>query len=316
MLSAIVQKVTGEKVIDYLTPRLFKPLGIEDPDWEIDPKGINTGGWGLRLRTEDMAKFGQLYLQKGRWNGKQLLPRKWVEEATTFKILQQPGAPDSVRSKSDWLQGYCYQFWRSRHNAFRGDGAFGQYIIVIPDKDAVIAITCETPDMQGEINLVWDYLLPSLKDKVLTANAEADATLSQKLGSLAVKLPEKGIESQLQSAISGKTCQFGTNNLNVDSLTIRFNGTDCSLKMDIRGKDYSFNFGNEGWTKGTTTLPGPNLLMRAKGYFASMPPVQVAGIYRWIEKNRLELTLRYIEALIVKLFPAHLKVIVCSSSTG
>jgi CubicO group peptidase (beta-lactamase class C family) len=90
MLSAIVQKVTGQKVIDYLTPRLFNPLGIDGMDWETDPMGINTGGWGLRIKAEDMAKFGQLYLQKGKWNGKQLLPESWVEEATSIKILQSP----------------------------------------------------------------------------------------------------------------------------------------------------------------------------------------------------------------------------------
>ncbi|HXB44686.1 MAG TPA: serine hydrolase, partial [Puia sp.] len=90
MLSAIVQKVTGQRVIDYLKPRLFVPLQIQGVDWEVDPRGINTGGWGLRIKTEDMAKFGQLYLNKGNWNGKQILPRAWVEEATTIKIEQQP----------------------------------------------------------------------------------------------------------------------------------------------------------------------------------------------------------------------------------
>ena len=79
MLSAIVQKVTGQKIIDYLKPRLFAPLGIEGPDWENDPTGINVGGWGLRVRTEDIAKFAQLYLQKGKWNGKQIIPAAWVE---------------------------------------------------------------------------------------------------------------------------------------------------------------------------------------------------------------------------------------------
>nr|MDA3821420.1 serine hydrolase [Bacteroidales bacterium] len=83
MLSAIVTKVTGEKVIDYLRPRLFEPLNIEGIDWEESPNGINSGGWGLRLKTEDMAKFGQLYLQKGKWNGKQIIPEKWIEEATS-----------------------------------------------------------------------------------------------------------------------------------------------------------------------------------------------------------------------------------------
>ena len=135
------------------------------------PRGINTGGWGLRLKTEDMAKFGQLFLQKGNWNGKQILPASWVEEASTAKIMQDPDAPQSKRDSSDWVQGYCYQMWRCRHNAYRGDGAFGQYMIVMPEQDAVIAITAETADMQEEINLVWKYLLPALQDDVLPADA-------------------------------------------------------------------------------------------------------------------------------------------------
>ncbi len=93
MLSAIVQNVTGEKVIDYLKPRLFEPLSIDGMDWEVDPRGINTGGWGLRLKTEDMAKFGQLFLQKGKWNGNEVLPASWIAEATTKKIDQAPDAP-------------------------------------------------------------------------------------------------------------------------------------------------------------------------------------------------------------------------------
>src|SRR5436190_9081392 len=101
MLSAIVQKVTGQKVVDYLKPRLFDPLGITGMDWEMDKQGINTGGWGLRLKTEDMAKFAQLFLQKGKWNGKQVLPASWVEEACTKPILQNPDAPQSKRDSSD-----------------------------------------------------------------------------------------------------------------------------------------------------------------------------------------------------------------------
>ncbi|HEY1871282.1 MAG TPA: serine hydrolase [Chitinophagaceae bacterium] len=164
MLSAIVQKVTGQKTLDYLKPRLFDPLGIQGIDWEANLQGINTGGWGLRVKTEDMAKFAELFLQKGKWNGKQILPESWVEEASTMKIMQDPNAPQSKKDSSDWLQGYCYQMWRCRHNAFRGDGAFGQFMIVMPDQDAALAITAETADMQEEINLVWQYLLPAFKD--------------------------------------------------------------------------------------------------------------------------------------------------------
>src|SRR5829696_8334198 len=82
MQSAIVQKVSGQTVLDYLRPRLFEPLGIENPTWEASPQGISAGGFGLSVRTEDIAKFGQLYLQKGNWNGKQLVPASWVAEAT------------------------------------------------------------------------------------------------------------------------------------------------------------------------------------------------------------------------------------------
>ncbi len=296
MLSAIVQKVTGEKVIDYLTPRLFRPLGIEGIDWETDPMGINTGGWGLRLRTEDMAKFGQLYLQKGKWNGKQILPAEWVDEATTFKIDQAPGAPDSVKGRSDWMQGYCYQFWRCRHNAFRGDGAFGQYIIVIPEKDAVVAITCETPDMQGELNLVWDYILPALRDQPIPEDNASETLLKQMLGSVAVKLPAKGIESNSASSLEGKTFVLGKNDTGMESFAFGFSGNDCTLRMKQNGSAYDFTFGREEWQKGKTSRPGPNLLMTEKGYERQIPKAEVAGMCRWRDTNCLELTLRYIES--------------------
>lgn len=133
MLSAIIKKVTGEKAVDYLTPRFFKPLGIEGADWETNPEGINTGGWGLRVRTEDLAKFGQFYLQKGSWNGKQLLPEKWVEEATSLKIYQNPDLSQAKRdSADDSMQGYCYQFWRARNNAYMANGAYGQFVLIMP----------------------------------------------------------------------------------------------------------------------------------------------------------------------------------------
>lgn len=167
MLSAIIQKVTGRTVLDYLTPRLFQPLGITGVSWDKSPQGINCGGWGLYLKTEDLAKMGQLFLQKGKWNGKPLLPESWIKEATTSKIASLPAGmrPENLRMKpedSDWLQGYGYQMWRCRHNGVRADGAAGQYIILLPDKDAVIVTTAKINDMQAEINLIWEHILPAL----------------------------------------------------------------------------------------------------------------------------------------------------------
>lgn len=180
MQSAIVSKVTGKTVLEYLRPRLFEPLGIEAPEWGASPQGVTVGGWGLHIRTEDIAKFGQLYLQKGQWNGKQLVPAAWVEQATSKQVSN---GSDPVK---DWDQGYGFQFWRCRHGAYRGDGAFGQVCLVLPEQDAVLAITADTKDMQGELNVVWDKLLPAFHAKPLPRDAKEQAKLKEALANLAV----------------------------------------------------------------------------------------------------------------------------------
>ena len=184
MLSAIVTKATGQSVLDFLKPRLFEPLGIENPEWGATAEGFNFGGYGLFLRTEDIAKFGQLYLQKGKWNGKQLLPEKWVEDATS-KQVDNDKAPSGMNP--DWRQGYGYQFWRCQHNAFRGDGRDGQICLVMPEQDAVIAITAKTGQMQTELDLVWEKLLPAFQKVALPANPAEQEKLKQTLAALAVR---------------------------------------------------------------------------------------------------------------------------------
>ena len=295
MLSAIVQKVTGQRVIDYLRPRLFDPLGIEGMDWEVDPGGINVGGWGLRIKTEDMAKFGQLFLQKGKWKGKQILPAAWVEEASTLKIIQHPEYSQAKRDSSDWEQGYCYQMWRCRHNAFRGDGAFGQFIIVMPDEDAVIAITAETPDMQDEINLVWQYLLPAMHKDKLPVNTSATSTLKQKLSSLALPLPAKTI-STVAAQILNKTFSIEQNEKHIQSLSFNFHDNICDVKLETDTMVYKLAFGKGMWQTGETTKHGPSLVGGAKASFVGLPPLKVDGAYRWKDEHTLELTLRYIES--------------------
>jgi CubicO group peptidase (beta-lactamase class C family) len=112
--------------------------------------------------------MGQLFLQQGEWNGKQIISKEWVAQATTSHIASLPAGarPEAIKIKpkdSDWLQGYGYQMWRCRHNAVRADGAYGQYIIIMPEQNAVVAMTANVGDMQEEINLVWKYILPALK---------------------------------------------------------------------------------------------------------------------------------------------------------
>lgn len=171
ILSAIVTKVTGESVLDYLTPRLFEPLGIAKPYWEADKYGISAGGWGLRLTTEQMARMGLLLLQKGKWGRKQLVPREWIEQMGRKHIDCAPsgikiedcearlGFPDA---ENDWRQGYGYQVWMNTAGGFRADGAGGQYILVLPEKNAVIIVTSWTGNLQRELNFIWEYICSNL----------------------------------------------------------------------------------------------------------------------------------------------------------
>ncbi len=181
-LSAIVTKVTGQTSLEFLKPRLFEPLGIESPKWDASPEGNSLGGYGLYLCTEDIAKFGQLYLQKGRWNGKQLIPEKWVEQATSKQVRNDEEGHSKIGI--DWTQGYGFQFWRCTHNAFRGDGRAGQLCVVIPDKDAVVAITADSNSFQAEMNDIWDNLYEAFADQALPADAAGQEKLKLAQASL------------------------------------------------------------------------------------------------------------------------------------
>lgn len=178
MLSAIIQKITGTTLLEYLRPRLFEPLGITDATWETCPRGINTGGFGLSVRTEDIARFGQFYLQEGVWAGQQLLPSSWIREATASQVSNAPN------ENPDWGQGYGYQFWRCRHNAYRGDGAFGQFCLILPDQDAVLAITAGTGNMQDVLDLVWEHLLPAMGPHPLHQDPALVSKLMSRLADL------------------------------------------------------------------------------------------------------------------------------------
>ena len=299
MLSAIVQQLTGEKIIDYLKPRLFEPLGIAGATWETCPRGINTGGWGLSIQTEALAKFGQLYLQKGAWHGRRIQPAAWVEEATTFKIQQPVSAkPSRPNEQNDWLQGYGYQFWRCQHNAFRGDGAFGQFTIVMPDQDAVIAITGESSNMQGELDLVWEHLLPAMKGKTLPPDRPAQARLQQTLSSLALPMPAGGVSSSgeaIASRVSGKTFKLEANDLGLQSASFAFQPGTCILTLrDVHG-EYPITCGIGRWQRGETALPGTPPRIISGGAPKRGTPSKIAASGVWRDKDTFELMLRYYE---------------------
>ncbi len=270
MLSAIVQKVTGQTVLDYLRPRLFVPLGIEQPVWDTNFQGISLGGYGLRVRTEDIAKFGQLYLQHGSWQGQQLLPASWVAMATA-RQTSNGSNPDS-----DWNQGYGFQFWRCRHNAFRGDGAFGQYCVVMPDQDTVVAINSGVRDMQAVLNAIWDKLLPALQPDALPANPDATAQLKDKLAHLEVS-PAQGaaMSSEAGKALNHKFV-FPANEQKLASLALVSSDGGKTLTLTIRmedGKEIALPCGYREWKKTRAPL--------LAGRLAEFPDEPIAGTFAW-----------------------------------
>ena len=245
MLSAIVQKATGETTQDFLQSRLFGPLGIENIVWDKSPQGVTIGGYGLHLHTEDLAKFGQLYLQKGNWEGKQLIPESYVKAATTLQIA------NGSNPKSDWDQGYCYQFWRSTHGAYRADGAFGQYCVVLPELDAVIVITSGVRNMQAVLNVVWEKLLPAFKGESLAPAPESAKTLRDRLATLVLPTVPTGKTSGAMAKVSGKTYKFPENERKIESITLQ-PGAENSVNLVMRtnGKDQPIACGNGQWIKG------------------------------------------------------------------
>jgi len=162
MLSAIITKLTGLKMIDYLRPRLFEPLGITNVSWDECPKGINLGGWGFRTSSVDMMKLGVMYLNGGYWNGKRIVSRDWVKLASSYKIS------NGVDRGDDWGSGYCYQIWRCQHNCFRGDGMCGQMLIISPDKDMILSIISEDDSFQEMCDAYWDTIFASASGNLNT----------------------------------------------------------------------------------------------------------------------------------------------------
>jgi CubicO group peptidase (beta-lactamase class C family) len=252
MLAAIVEKTTGMSLLDYLRPRLFEPLGIQNPTWEKSPDGITVGGYGLSICTEDIARFGQLYLQKGKWQGKQLVPAAWVEAATSFQT-SNGGNP-----RSDWDQGYGYQFWRCRHGAYRGDGAFGQYCIVLPEQDAVIAITGGVRNMQAVLNLVWEKLLPGLGASKLPRDEAAQEKLRQTLKNLSLRSPE-GLATlpETTGKVFGHKYLFPANARNLESIALESKRPDATtLVARFNGIEERIECGHNTWRKGQASLGG------------------------------------------------------------
>jgi len=216
MLSSIVKQVSGHNVHGYLKPRLYDQLGITGANWTENAEGVNMGASNLRIRTEDIGKLGQLYLQNGKWNGRQLISREWVGLATRKEV-------DTGKNDSSWGYGYGFQFWLNPPGGFRADGAYGQYSMVFPEKDTVVVITSESADKESTMHTVWDHLYPALTNhRTLPGNAAEYRKLRDDLKALVLPPPFLIGQSPISASLSGKTFLLDKNQFNAKAVSFRF----------------------------------------------------------------------------------------------
>lgn len=284
LLSAIVQRVTGMKVVDYLKQRIFGPLGITEVYWEESPEAINTGGWGLYLQPESLAKFGQLLLNKGKWNGVQLLSPEWVKEMGTCHVKNNHG------------DDYGFQMWMCDYpGAFRADGAYGQYIIIIPDKDMVVVITqCLTGDGGKEQNYIWNTLLPYVTEAPL--KEKHPGQLKKRCLKYELPLPKgKALSSRSKDFLS-KAFKLEENSLEWESVRFEYIGKEMFMYvMDTSGKESKMALGYKEWLTSPIGFYPPNARRTTLGSFSNVPKnFKVGAGYAWTSPEVLEVRLHFV----------------------
>ncbi|GAB4172377.1 MAG: hypothetical protein Fur005_34140 [Roseiflexaceae bacterium] len=283
MLSAIVQLKSGQTLLEYLEPRLFKPLGIRNPVWEVCPHGINVGGWGLSITTEDIACFGQCYIQGGIWQGRQVVAAEWVAAASAIQ------ASNGSNPESDWEQGYGYQFWRCRHNAYRGDGAFGQFCVIIPEHDFIFAATASVEDMQAVLNILWREVLPGLHATPRPADAAADAALANQLSTLA--LPVVSGAATPLAGIAGRRYQFSPNEQQLQAISFAPQQDRIEISIHDDQGEHLLVAGVGSWAIGTTTFDARN--PRLGGTKPPREEIPVGISAAWRSSNTLAIQIWY-----------------------
>ncbi len=285
ILSAIVTKVTGQPIQEYLASRLYKPLGITQSDWELSPEGFNLGGYGLRVSADDIARFGQLYLQKGAWEGKQILPSSYVDEATVSHISSNPG-------DGDWSQGYGYQFWRCKPGFYRGDGAFGQYCIVMPQHDAVLVVLSESTDMQKQMTMMWNALLPGIHPQALLENKNKQEELVQWIKGLALPAQLGMADTRISKSLNGKLFQLNKNQWAWNSLQINSGNKGGHLLLKGKRDTIEIPFGWNEWK-----ISGYRITNPFGNDYRSTVTSNVAATAGCTPEDTLKIRLKYTEGI-------------------
>lgn len=277
LLSAIMQRATGQRLLDYLTPRLLDPLGIVGATWRQSPDGVDAGAWGLSITTEDLAHFGQLLLQRGSWNGEQLVPADWVDQATAKQVRT-----DGRNDNPDWEQGYCFQYWRGRHDSYRGDGAFGQFAVALPELDALVVTTASTGNTQAILDLVWEHLVPAFGDSA------QPSTGTLELGGLALATPAGAAAADAAAKVARIRFDLAPNAAGLTALALG-DGTLSLWQADSR---HDLPLGHGEWLAGVAAPVGVEAAT-----FIGTPTAPVATAGAWVDDHTFVATIVFVEAV-------------------
>ena len=288
MLSAIVQRVTGYTMLEYLQKKLFGPMHITVADWETSPDGINTGGWGLRVQAETMAKLGLLLLNKGNWNGEQLVNADYVTAACSRLI--DGGAKETVPA-TDGNQGYGYQVWQSKWpGSFRADGAMGQYTVVVPQEDLVVVILGMKLYGHDELACIWNQLMPGLKTEPLNPEKKLQQRLEKRCATAALSLP-KGKRLSKKADDLGQRLQLSPNRFGLKWIIV--DGTKLTLAYED-GIEEHLDMGYGTWRYNRINgFPyySINAINRMNGFAHSF---DAATSYAWTSPMTLEVRVHYV----------------------
>lgn len=302
MLSAIIEKTTGQCMRDFLKDRLFTPLGIDYPFWETDRNGIEAGGWGLYLKTEDLAKIMLLYQNKGIYDGKRILSEEWIASAV------KPLADTSAELDNDARYGYGYCIWRcAKFRGYRADGMFSQYAVVFEDYDAVVVVTAAEALAQRCRDFIWEFFPKAFTD-FDEGNDTSYEGLSERLASAVLEKPSSSSDSSAMERIDGKLIKFRKKLLlnivgfpmSMLPLAVTYMTTDRAGNIDNVVFSFNINDFDFTWTEGDekNTIPvGLDGRYRYGTMRLGQIDYKVCCDAVWTEKNRLLMNVRPIETI-------------------
>ena len=315
MLSAIINRVTGMSMREYLRPRLFEPLGIDFPFWETDRNGIEAGGWGLYLKTEDLAKFTLCYLKDGKYKGEQVIPKEWVRLATQKQIDNEYNRPGS-----DSSFGYGYCFWLDHLGGFRADGMFSQFGIAFPEHNAVVVVTSSIAVEQDALDGIFDFFpkafIEADESTALEMTKPIAPALSehphkeQEINDRYIKFRKKILLNlvgfQLSVLPLAITYMMSDKAGNIDMVKFDFNGEECTFRWSEGDEHNKIALGMDGHYRYSTMTLG-------------QIEFKVCSNATWIDDNTLLVSIRPIQTVgkrnMIFSFRPHDKVVMTPSST-